>query len=102
MKPLWGMYVPTKLIDRDDEEEILKYSNGLTHSFVNGTWVDKEGNKHYDVSVYYIFSATRKEVYDLASFFSKKYNQQEIMAFRISDEIIFFTNPAYQTWKAPA
>ena len=98
---LWEILVPTQFDDTKEnipaehhrawERIVRDVSGGLTLlRSATGQWVDL-GKLHQESVIPVRLMATRQQMEEIAKFTVRHYRQKVIMAYKISDEVIFMT-----------
>lgn len=100
MKQLWEILVPTVRMDgtgfyktryhRVWDEKVRALSGGLTIMHpAKGQWVSSTGETFIERMIPVRIIATREEIEEIIDFTLTYYNQQVVLVYKLSEEVIF-------------
>ena len=97
MKQMWEILVPGSRGDRNIsydhhkawDEKIKEIAGGLTVlKTAKGEWISPSGKLHKDRMIPVRISCTRKEIEEIIDITLTHYNEEAVMAYKISEEVI--------------
>lgn len=103
MIEMWEIYVPTMTNDgvpfktrhhREWDKQVKKITNGLTiFKPVTGIWVDKSVKKEYRERMIPVrIACSKSEIIEIMKRTERHYNQIDVLAYKISDEVLFLSD----------
>lgn len=103
---LWEILVPTFMNGhpcrtrhhKEWDKLVRKISGGLTLlKPAKGQWINQEdGQLHEERVIPVRISCSKKNIQTIIEFTSRHYNQIMVMAYRVSDDVLFFKNPNFK------
>lgn len=86
------------------DAKVREIANGLTifHP-VKGQWISSTGDLHSERNIPVRIACTREQIIEIMRMTKKYYSQEEIMAYKVSEEVLFLsevdkpTNPSYMS-----
>jgi len=101
LKELWEIMVPTISNDgkpfrtryhRVWDNKVRAIANGLTilHP-VKGQWISSSGQLHSERNIPVRIACTRSQIIEIMRMTKVYYSQEEIMAYKVSEEVIFLS-----------